>query len=100
MNWPIKIKPKETDSTINYWIDYNMRKENPIEADIILLWNASIHFICLSREEGKMPSARSISTYIIIICWMLLVFIWARAAKMSNGVSVEKIQRFVMVWSN
>ena len=58
-----------------------MREENPIEVDISLLWNASIHFIFLSRMQDKIPLAKSLSTHIIIICWMLLEFIWARAVK-------------------
>ena len=81
MNWAIKIKPKENDCTINYLIGYTNERGNPIEVDISLLWNASIHLIFLSRMEGKIPLATSVATHIIIICWMLLVFIWARAAK-------------------
>ena len=81
MNWAIKIKPKETDYTINYWKIIPTREENLIEVDISLLWNASIHFIFLPRMEGNIPLARSVSTHITIICGRLLVFIWARAAK-------------------
>ena len=56
-----------------------MREENPIEVAISQLWNASIHFIFLSSMKGEIPLLRSVSTH--IICWMLLVLIWARAAK-------------------
>ena len=51
MNWAIKIKSNETDYTIEQIIP--MRQENSIEVAISLLWNASIHFIFLSRMEGE-----------------------------------------------
>ena len=51
MNWAIKIKWNETDYTIEQIIP--MRQENSIEVAISLLWNASIHFIFLSRMEGE-----------------------------------------------
>ena len=36
-----------------------------------------VHFIFLWRMEGEIPLPRSVSTH--IICWTLLVFIWAKA---------------------
>ena len=42
-----------------------MREEDPIEVAIGLLWNASIHFIFLSRMEGEILLPRCVSTHII-----------------------------------
>ena len=76
-----------------------MREENPIEVAISLLWNASIHFIFLSRMEGKIPLARSVSKHINYNLLNLTGNYLTESCKKSNGVSAEKIQRFV-VWSN
>ena len=51
LNSAIKINSKETDYTVNYWIDYTNVREKPIEVAISLLWNASIHLIFLSRMK-------------------------------------------------
>ena len=48
-----------------------------MEVAISLISNASIHFVFLSRMESEIPLPRSVSTH--IICWTLLVFIWAKA---------------------
>ena len=53
LNWAIKIKSKETDYTVSYWIP--MREENSIEVAISLLWNVFVLFIFLSRMESTIP---------------------------------------------
>ena len=79
LNRAIKIKSKEADYTINYWVDYTNERGKPNRGCHKLALKCSIHFIFPARMEGEIPLPRNVSAH--IICRRLLEYIWAKAVK-------------------
>ena len=95
MNWAIKIKSQETDYTINYWIDYTNERGKP---------NGGCHKPDLKCFYSFYYSAKNggwdtiTGKYIYAYNLLNVTDInLSESCKKSNGVSADKIQRFVMV---
>ena len=56
MNWAIKIKSKETDYTINYWIDYTNERGKPNRSCHKPALKCFYSFYFMSRMEGKIAT--------------------------------------------
>ena len=95
MNWAIKIKSKETDYTINYWIDYTNERGKP---------NGGCHKPALkcfysfyfSVKNGRWDTITKKCIYAYNLLNVTDINL-SESCKKSNGVSAEKIQRFVML---
>ena len=80
LNWVIKIKSKETGYTINYWMNYTYERGKPNRGchKIGLKCFYSFYF---SVKNGRWDTITEECIFTHIICWLLLVLIWAKAVK-------------------
>ena len=95
MNWAIKIKSKETDNNINYWIDYTYERGKPNRGchKPALKCFYSLYF---SVKYGRWDTITDKYIYAYNLLNVTGISL-SESCKKSNGASADKIKKFVMV---
>ena len=97
LNRAIKIKSKEADYAINYWVDYTNDRGKPgwgyNKPDLKCFY--SFYF---SVKDGRWDTITQKCIYAYNLQNVTCIYL-SESCKKSNGLSAEKIQIFAMVWS-
>ena len=95
LNWAIKVKSKEADYTINYWIDYTNERVKPNRGcHKPALKCFYLFYFSVKNERRDAITQKCIYAYTL---QNLAGIYLSESCKKSNGVIAEKIQIFAMV---
>ena len=94
LNRGVKIKSKEADCTINYWVDYTNEKGKPSRGCQKPAFKCFYSFY-FSVKNGRWDTITQKCIYAYNLQNVTGIYL-SESCKKSNGVSAEKIQIFAM----